>query len=281
MKRAYALLPGQPWLIAATAAGVLSAACGLCALGESALDSVGGRDHAEMARARASQAIVTTSYADLSILAYDDSAETGRMAPLVFLDALREAKDELDEALQLAPDKTVPIAMLRERFEHLAESAQAAFLVGNATPGLTRATELTPAQLAELASGANMAAKVDVQLQALAKDVRALADDVAARTSGVVARSRVQFGAAVAALAAVIIAALAAFRLAGRRDAVARLSARRSARRELRETEVRGFGEGPRPASPLKESSASRPHERAGAGSPLLLAAPMGGSAAD
>ncbi|MBV9290310.1 MAG: hypothetical protein JO288_21255 [Hyphomicrobiales bacterium] len=276
MKLAYVWSRTRPWLAAAAAASIMLAVSALWALAESALDRMRQRDLAEMALAHASQAVVTTSYAVLSLLESDDDAETGRAAPLVFLDAVRAAKDELDEALRLAPDKSVVIAMFKERFGRLAESAQAAFLAGNAAPRLTRARELTPAELAGLASRANMAAKTDLQLQALARDVRALEDDLAGEAARLVAQSRVQSRAAIAALVAAILAALAAFRAAGRRDALAQWRARR----ELRAAEeVRDLSAGPGPARVWQGPSPLSRAERPGRDDRPLLAAPANASA--
>ena len=262
MKFAYVRSRIRPWLAAAATASVIVAVSGLCALTESALERMRQRDLADMALARASQAVVTTSYAVLSMLEYDGSAETGRAAPLVFLDALREAKDELDEALRLAPDKAVPIAMFKERFKRLAGAAQAAFLARKAVRGLTRAKELTPAELAELAYGAKEAAETDVQLQALARDLRALEDDLATEAARLVAQARIQSGAAAAALAAAVLAALAAFRAAGRRDVLAQLRARQAAREQRDAEGGLDRGEEPGSAPALQGSWPLRQDER-------------------
>jgi hypothetical protein len=89
----------------------------------------------------------------------------------LFLDAAREPKRALDEATLLALDKPAQIEGFRTRFEDLLEKAPAPLAIGDATPGLTRGSDLTAADLAELASGAGLAAEPDVQLQSPAGSI--------------------------------------------------------------------------------------------------------------
>src|SRR5208282_800633 len=129
------------------------------------VEAVAKRSAAATILARASQAVVTAPYAVLSLLEYDDSKEARRQAPILFLDAAREPKRALDEAMLLAPDKPAQIEGFRTRFEDLLEKAPAPLAIGDATPSLTRGSDLTAADVAELASGARPAAETDVQLE--------------------------------------------------------------------------------------------------------------------
>jgi hypothetical protein len=134
------------------------------------IEAVAQRSAAATILARASQAVLAAPYAVLSFLEYDDSAEARRQAPILFLDAAREPKRALDEAM-LAPDKPAQIRGFRTRFEDLLEKPPAPLAIGDTTPGLTRGADLTAADLAELASGAGLAAEPDVQLQSPAGSI--------------------------------------------------------------------------------------------------------------
>jgi hypothetical protein len=114
--------------------------------------------------ARASQAVVTAPYALLGLLEYDDSKEAKRQARILFLVA-GEPKAALDEAILFAPGKPAKIEGFRTRLEELLEKAPAPLAIGDTAAGLTRSSDLTAADIAELASGARLAAETDVQLQ--------------------------------------------------------------------------------------------------------------------
>ena len=135
------------------------------------VEAVAQRSAAAAILARASQAVVAAPYAVLSLLEYDDSKDARRQAPILFLDAAREPKRALDEAMLLASDKPAQIEGFRTRFEDLLEKAPAPLAIGDATPGLTRGSDLTAADIAELASGAPLAAETDVQLQSPAGSI--------------------------------------------------------------------------------------------------------------
>ncbi len=135
------------------------------------VEAVFQRSAAATILARASQAVVTAPYAVLSLLEYDDSKEARRQAPILFLDAAREPKGALDEAMLLAPGKPAQIDEFRTRFEDLLEKAPAPLAIGDATPGLTRDSDPAAADIAELASGARSGAETDVQLQSPAGSV--------------------------------------------------------------------------------------------------------------
>jgi len=135
------------------------------------VEAVAKRSAAATILARASQAVVTAPYAVLSLLEYDDSKEARRQAPILFLDAAREPKRALDEAMLLAPGKPAQIDGFRTRFEDLLEKAPGPLAIGDATPGLTRGSDLTAADIAELASGARLAAETGVQRQSPAGSI--------------------------------------------------------------------------------------------------------------
>lgn len=135
------------------------------------VEAVAQRSAAAAILARASQAVVAAPHAVLSLLEYDDSKEERRQAPILFLDAAREPKRALDGAMLLASDKPAQIEGFRTRFEDLLEKAPAPLAIGDATPGLTRGSDLTAADVAELASGPRFSAETDVQLQSPAGSI--------------------------------------------------------------------------------------------------------------
>jgi hypothetical protein len=154
--------------------GILLVALAVGALGMvegQGIEAVAQRSAAAAILARASQAVVTAPYAVLSLLEYDDSKEAGRQAPILFLDAAREPKRALDEVVLLAADKPAQIEGFRTRFEDLLEKAPAPLAIGDATPGLTRGSDLPAADVAELASGARLATETEVQLQSPAGSI--------------------------------------------------------------------------------------------------------------
>jgi hypothetical protein len=110
----------------------------------------------------------------LSLLEYDDNTQAGRDAPILFRDAVRAAKESMDEAARLVPENAARLKELKSRFEVLAEEAEIPLSIGNTTPGLTRGASLTKTELGQLASGARLAAETDVQMRSLAQDVSAL-----------------------------------------------------------------------------------------------------------
>jgi hypothetical protein len=170
-------VPGLP--LAAAFIALALAGIALHAIEKRQMDNLSQRSLAAASLARASHAVGMAPYAVLSILEYDDSIEAGRQAPFVFLDAMREARSSLDEAAQLAPDKAAQIQDFKRRFEDLAEKANPALAIGNTTPGLTRGAALSSSDLAQLASGAQLAAAPDAELQSLARDLSDFAEGVA------------------------------------------------------------------------------------------------------
>jgi hypothetical protein len=115
--------------------------------------------------ARASQAAITAPCALLSLLEYDESQEARQQSRILFFGTAREPKRAPDEAMLLARDKPAKIEGFRTRLEDLLEKAPAPLAIGDATPGSTRGSDLTAADIAELAPGARLAAETDVELQ--------------------------------------------------------------------------------------------------------------------
>ena len=198
------------------------------------MDTLSQRNLAAASLARASHAVGMAPYAVLSILEYDDSIEAGRQAPVVFLDAVREARGSLDEAARLAPDKAAQIQDFKRRFEELTEKANPALAIGNTTPGLTRGAALSSSDLAQLASGAQLAAEPDAELQSLARDLSDFAQGLAKGGAEAAAPLQNEFDVALLILVAAGLAALVRARLAGRREAMSELMLRRDARQRLR-----------------------------------------------
>jgi hypothetical protein len=228
-------VPGLP--LAAAFVALALAGFALHAIEQRQTDSVSQRSLAAASMARASHAVGMAPYAVLSILEYDDSIEAGRQAPVVFLDAMREARSSLDEAARLAPDKAAEIQDFKRRFEALAEKANPALTIGNTTPGLTRGAALSPSDLAQLASGAQLAAEPDAELQSLARDLSDFAQSLAKAGAEAAAQRQNEFDVALLILVAAGLAALVRARLSGRRAALTELMLRRDARRRLRSLE--------------------------------------------
>jgi hypothetical protein len=230
--------------LAAAVVALALAGIALCAIEKRQMDALSQRSLATASLARASQAVAMAPYAVLSILEYDDSIEAGRQAPVVFLDAVREARIALDEAAQLAPDKAAQIQDFKGRFEELAEKANPALAVGNTTPGLTRGAALSSSDLAQLASGAQMAAEPDAELESLARDLTDFARALAKGGAETAADRQNEFDVALLIVVAAGLAALIRARLSGRREAMSELMLRRDARRRFRLLERADASEG-------------------------------------
>jgi hypothetical protein len=204
---------------------------------------------------------LTVRYAVLSILEYDDSIDAGRDAPVLFRDAVREARSSsLDEAMRLAPDQSGRIGDFRKRFEPLVETAQAALAIGNQTPGLTSGAELSPADLVKMADGARMAAPVDTELQLLARDLSDFDHALADKNSRTGAQLEARLDTAILIMAAAGFAASAYFRISGRRSLLSQAILRRSVRAARRSEETGGLhleGLDPSSKSPTRNSRES------------------------
>jgi len=228
-------VPGLP--LAAAFVALALAGIALRAIEKRQMDTLSQRSLATASLARASHAVGMAPYAVLSILEYDDSIEAGRQAPVVFLDAVREARSSLDEAARLAPDKAAQIQDFKRRFDELAEKANPALAIGNTTPGLTRGAALSSSDLAQLASGAQLAAEPDAELQSLARDLSDFAQALAKGGAETAALLQNEFDVALLILVAAGLAALVRARLSGRRETLSELMLRRDARRRLRSLE--------------------------------------------
>jgi hypothetical protein len=235
-------VPGLP--VAAAFVTLALAGIALHMIEKRQMGDLSRRSLAAASLARASHAVGMAPYAVLTILEYDDSVEAGRQAPVVFLDAVREARSALDEAVQLAPDKAAQIQDFKKRFEELAERANPALAIGNTTPGLTRGSALSSSDLAQLASGAQLAAEPDAEFQSLARDLSDFAQTLAKGGAETAASLQNEFDAALLILVAAGLAALVRARLTGRREAMSELMLRRDARRRLRSLEGADTSEG-------------------------------------
>jgi hypothetical protein len=120
----------------------------------------------------ASHAMQTLSYAMTSVLAYDDTTEAGRNAPIAFRDGLTSVDRSLNAATTASPDDRPAVAELKRRFELLRPRAQDIFLIDNTLPGLTLGASLDRAQLEQLATAARATAEIVTELHGLAEDAQ-------------------------------------------------------------------------------------------------------------
>ena len=220
-------------VLAGAIAAFALAAAALYGLQARSGDRIEARTRAASAVSASARLVLDIPLAVLGILEFDDNVEAGRQAPVLFLDAAREARNALDAAGRAAPDEAAEIESFRRRLDDLIDQARAPLAIGNATSGLTRAAELSPSDLAQLASGAKLAAEPSVGLQALSRDLAAFGDKLTTDALEVTGALRRRFDAAVLALAAAGIAAVLAARAAGRHSLAFELRNRGEARRRL------------------------------------------------
>ena len=147
----------------------------------------------------------------------------------------------MDEAARLIPEEAARIKELKSRFDVLAEEAEIPLSIGNATPGLTRGASLTATELAQLASGARLAAETDVQMRLLAREVSAVDAALVEANSRAAAGLEARSDAAILAMVAIGLAVSGYFRMSGERRILARLLSRRRQRQELRAGEADEF----------------------------------------
>lgn len=220
-------------ILAGAVAVFTLAAAALYGLQTQSVDRIETRTRAASAVSTAGRLVLDIPVAVLGILEFDDNVEAGRQAPVLFLDATREARNALDAAAGLAPDEAAKIETFRRRLDDLIDQARAPLAIGNATSGLTRAAELSQSDLAQLASGARLAADPSVGFQALSGELAAFGDKLvtdALEASGALQR---RSEAAMLVLAAAGIAASIAARIAGRRSLAFELISRGGSRRRL------------------------------------------------
>ena len=270
----------RPWSKSAgTANAALACAIALFALGAVSLyvvqargfDRIEARVRAAAEIAAAGRTMLDIPIAVLGILEFDDNVEAGRQAPVLFLDATRESRHALDAAARLVPEKATEIGSFRRRLDDLIEKARAPLAIGNATAGLTGSSELAPGDLAQLASGARLAAGPSVAFQALSADLARFGDALVAdslQASGDLEQSSQT---AALLMAAAGLAAILAARAAGRRGLGHELMSRGEARRRLG-----AFGPvalDPPRGSPEELAAATRAISANAAGEPLAYLA--------
>ena len=220
-------------ILAAALAAFALAAVALSAVQTQSIERIEARTRAAAGIAAAGRLVLDLPVAMLGILEFDDDVEAGRQAPVLFLDGTREARGALDGAARLAPDETVEIEAFRRRLDALIEKARVPLGIGNATSGLTRAAALSPGDLAELASGARLAAGPSVDFQILSRELAAFGDRLATDALDASDTLQRRSDAAMLVLALAGIVAFVAARVAGRRSLAFELRNRGEARRRL------------------------------------------------
>ncbi len=232
----------RPWSKSAgTANAALACALALFALAAASLyalqargfDRIEARARAAAEIAAAGRTMLDIPLAVLGILEFDDNVEAGRQAPVLFLDATRETRHALDAAARLAPDKATEIESFRRRLDDLIEKARAPLAIGNATAGLTGASELSPGDFAQLASGARLAAEPSVAFQVLSVDLARFGDALLINSMEASSGLERSCQTAMLLMAAAGLAAILAARVAGRRSLGHELMSRGEARRRL------------------------------------------------
>ena len=226
--------PFVGWIDGIIVATLVVAALSLHIINGEALKAATQSNLASTELERAAQAILTTPYAVLSLLEYDDNTQAGRDAPILLRDAVRAAKESMDEAARLYSGKCSPDQGAEVAIRGLAEEAEIPLSIGNTTPGLTRGASLTKTELGQLASGARLAAETDVQMRSLAQDVSALDAALVESNSRAAAGLEARFDAAILTMAGIGLVVSGYFRISGERRVLARLLSRRRRREELR-----------------------------------------------
>jgi len=124
----------------------------------------------EIDRARVSVANIV--YDVFGALTFDSDEPSGKAANGGFADALAKGTARFDEAAALLPEKADQIAGFKARFLALADKARAPFKIGQDMPSLETGHKLKPEELDQMAAGAKLLAAVDVDVRALADELR-------------------------------------------------------------------------------------------------------------
>jgi methyl-accepting chemotaxis protein len=109
-----------------------------------------------------------------------EEMETNKNAVKRYPEVTKKIGIYLDDASQLLPEKAGDINRLKDRFATISPKLDAAFKMGQETPGLDRGTELKPADLAAMGKGANLLGEIGSDIDTLVADTVNFNDDVTA-----------------------------------------------------------------------------------------------------
>jgi methyl-accepting chemotaxis protein len=124
----------------------------------------------EIDRARVS--VTNIVYDVFGALTFDNGEPSGKAANAGFADALAKGTARFDGAAALLPEKADQIAQFKARFLALADKAKAPFKIGQDTPSLEMGRALKPEDLDQMSNGAKLLAAIDVDVRALAEELR-------------------------------------------------------------------------------------------------------------
>jgi hypothetical protein len=184
----------------------------LYATNEKASQTITQFDLAATNVSRASLAILAVPYSVLGQLVYDDTAATGRAAPILFEDAVRVAEKSLNELSSLAPDRAPQIVGLKDRLEAMIRNANEPMRIGNQLPGITGGTDLTISDLKQLAGGAGAAQLVAIQAQSLVDDLEKLGIEIVTADRSAETGRESQFDAGILAMVLICLGWVASLR---------------------------------------------------------------------
>ena len=143
---------------------------------------------------RARVSVVNIVYNVFGELTFDNSGPQAKAAEEGFADARSRGGSRFDEAAALLPEKADQIAGFKARFQALIDKAEAPFKIGQSTPSLEAGQKLKPEELDQMAAGAKLLAAIDVDVRALADEMRtftlAVQDENAKSAAELRARSR-------------------------------------------------------------------------------------------
>ena len=200
-------------LMGLMALGVIAyGAAKLASVSSAASEIIEQRDAAAVRISRARADILMNTGAVFGGLAYDGASPEGQRALDDFPRSIKAGDDRFDEAISLLPDKAQQLREFKARFDALIEKSKAPFKIGVDTPGLLGGSKLKPADLDEMARGAQLLAAIDGESRDLTGSLMKFNDGVLAENAAVAADLRAQSNAALITMSA---AGLIAMLLAG------------------------------------------------------------------
>ncbi|MGR4867086.1 methyl-accepting chemotaxis protein [Caulobacter sp. LARHSG274] len=103
---------------------------------------------------------------------YDPASPRGKQVMAEFHEVRTLAAEAFDDAIRLNPAKAEQYRAFKARFDRVYEAAQKPVAIGSTFPSLTDIKSFTPENLDQLAAAASAMAAVDVEITALAADIK-------------------------------------------------------------------------------------------------------------
>jgi methyl-accepting chemotaxis protein len=173
--RTKALAPLAIMVIAVVAMATIGA-WKLASVSDKANEIIAHRDKAAVYVARASRAIMMGPYSVFGALVYDGSSPEGRTAQSDFLSQIDKLNSLLEVSSRMSPDYAPTFDAMKTKYAALVEKAKVILAIGEDLSGVAAAKDMKPAELAELADGADKIAEIDADARQMSTSLLSVND---------------------------------------------------------------------------------------------------------